>query len=156
MGKRVKIVSHRDLVIRAGQYLSGTCNCNPVFTEKGSAKVREAPDAIGWTSSSCYIIECKISFEDLLADAKKPSRIDQETGMGNYRFYLLTNDVYEKISDNIDQYILRKWGILIHQSGDMAYRRRLKIRDAVLLRSNMLAEKSFLRSRILEIQRFGK
>jgi hypothetical protein len=148
-----KDVSHADLVIRASRYLSGYCNCNPVFTEQGSAQAREMPDAIGWTTSKCYVIECKTCVADCTADKIKPSRKDENAGLGDFRFYLLTLKLFERIEQKLDLYIPEKWGILIH---DIPYCRRMKFREAKPCQSNVQAEIQFLRSRILEIQRFGK
>lgn len=45
----------------------------------------ERCDAVLFTSSSCFMVETKISRSDFLADFKKQHR--QEGGVGNYRYY---------------------------------------------------------------------
>lgn len=43
-------MKHKDLVFLAKQWLIKSKSCNPVFTERGSAKNSEFPDAVGWNS----------------------------------------------------------------------------------------------------------
>lgn len=69
--------AHDNLVKLAAQWLLRAKQCRPVFTEMGSAKTRERPDAIGWNSSGSIIVECKTSLEDLRRDARKPFRMMQ-------------------------------------------------------------------------------
>lgn len=47
----------------------------------------ETPDVIGFGKRDSYLIECKISHTDFLADKHKPYR-ENGNGMGNYRWYL--------------------------------------------------------------------
>lgn len=50
----------------------------------------EVPDAIGWTQSGrlSYLVECKASRGDFLADKKKPHRQPDGKGMGCYRYFM--------------------------------------------------------------------
>ena len=147
---------HNNLVQRAKLYLIRTCGCNPVFTEQGSARGHEIPDVIGWKSGLCTIIECKVSLGDLKADQKKIHRRNPQLGMGNYRFYMVTPELWEtSLKKRINEMIEDHWGVLV--GGKITYRHcRIKMRNARMMKSNIEAERDFLRSRILEIQRFGK
>jgi hypothetical protein len=49
---------------------------------------REFPDAIGWRSYESYLVECKVSRADFLADLKKPHRVNPDWGMGDRRYYM--------------------------------------------------------------------
>ncbi|KKL27284.1 hypothetical protein LCGC14_2386720, partial [marine sediment metagenome] len=69
-------MSHDELVKLAKQWLLSARQCNPVFSEKGSAKSGEMPDVIGWSSAGSFVVECKISKADFIVDAKKDFRIN--------------------------------------------------------------------------------
>jgi len=60
-----------------------------VFSEIVSIQA-ETPDAIGWrnSASESFLVECKVSRTDFLADRRKPFRRCPEQGMGLYRYYL--------------------------------------------------------------------
>jgi hypothetical protein len=64
---------HETLCVRARRWLSGTRQCNPVFSNIASCG--EIPDAIGWSSryqwAGSTVIECKTSVSDFYADKKK-------------------------------------------------------------------------------------
>jgi hypothetical protein len=80
-------VTHADLVVRATKWLKNTIGCGFVLTELSTASM-ETPDAIGWTSVTSYLVECKTSRSDFLADRKKLFRAYPEQGMGVYRYYM--------------------------------------------------------------------
>ena len=48
----------------------------------------EIPDVIAWKSGFSFLIECKNSRSDFLADKKKHFRVNPYIGMGNYRLLL--------------------------------------------------------------------
>ncbi|MDI7491682.1 MULTISPECIES: hypothetical protein [Cronobacter] len=48
----------------------------------------EQADAIGFRNGASCLIEAKCSRADLLADRKKPFRIEPEKGMGDWRFFI--------------------------------------------------------------------
>lgn len=75
--------SHSDLVKIAEKWLKKRCGV--VFTELYSMNA-EIPDAIGFTSMTSILIECKTSRRDFVNDFKKPHR--WTNGMGEFRFYL--------------------------------------------------------------------
>lgn len=48
----------------------------------------EQADAIGFRNGASCLIEAKCSRSDLLADRKKPFRVEPEKGMGDWRFMI--------------------------------------------------------------------
>ncbi len=140
-------ITHSQLVKDAAHWLRCAKNCNPVFTEKGSANIGEMPDAIGFTAKSSIVVECKVSKSDLYADRKKPHRT--EGGMGNCRYYLLTRELYEECKD----FDFRGWGVVITERGQVC---QVRGKGSAEFESCLAAERTFLRSRILEVQRFGR
>jgi hypothetical protein len=81
-------MTHAELVARASRWLTGM-GCPIVFAELVTL-ASEQPDAIGWraTGGTSYLIECKSSRSDFLADRKKPHR--QADGMGDFRYFMCT------------------------------------------------------------------
>ena len=81
-------MTHAQLVRRAGQWLRGM-GCGLVFEEL-VALTGEIPDAIGWKDAGriSYLVECKASRGDFLADRKKPHRWDGAKAMGCYRYFM--------------------------------------------------------------------
>jgi len=148
-------MTHKELVKKAKFWLQSAKRCNPVFTEKGSPKAKEFPDAIGWTSGGCFIVECKISLSDLRADSKKECRNESHNGFGNWRYFLLTSQLYEQIQNRINDYIPQGWGIVVLDYNFM-YPRQIRHHGSNLFDSNIIAERDFLRSRIMVIQEFGR
>ena len=136
---------HKQLCEIGKLYLINSRQCNPVFIEKGSAKLSEFPDVIGWNSSECIVIECKTSMQDYYADLKKPHR--EEGGLGNLRYYLVPEEM-----QNIDP--CNGWGLLVARHANV---RPEMIRGKNSLEFKRTHEKEvlFMRSRIMEIQRFG-
>ncbi|EMC4369452.1 hypothetical protein VEL98_001256 [Cronobacter sakazakii] len=55
----------------------------------------EQPDAIGFRNGASCLIEAKCSRADLLADRKKPFRVDPARGMGDWRFFISEPGVVE-------------------------------------------------------------
>jgi len=147
-------ITHKHLVEKAKFYLSSAKQCNPVFTEKGSARIHEYPDVIGWTGNECFVLECKASLSDLKADAKKESRSESGRGLGNRRYYFLPQELYEQIQNKLHECIPKGWGVII--CFDNMNPRQVRHRDSKVFGSNIKAERDFLRSRVMEIQRFGR
>lgn len=79
-------MTHAELVGRAGKWLKGV-GCPLVFTELVTTQ-SEQPDAIGWRNrgSESYLIECKTSRSDFLADRRKPHRMVK--GLGRFRYFM--------------------------------------------------------------------
>jgi hypothetical protein len=67
---------------------------------------REIPDAIGWRSYESYLVECKTSRADFLADLKKPHRVNPDWGMGDRRYYMTPPDLVQP--DELPEH----WGLL--------------------------------------------
>ena len=74
-------IDHTELVQRAFTYLQCSMGCSVVFKER-STSVSECPDAIGFKGGFSYLIECKSSRADFLADKKKHFRKNTSEGMG--------------------------------------------------------------------------
>jgi hypothetical protein len=147
-------ITHAMLVENAKEWLIHSKQCNPVFAEKGCARISEIPDAIGWNADGSIVVECKVSKSDLMADAKKPFRVKPAIGMGRLRYMLLPEELYA-VTDDHD---FRGWGVLTTTTiGQTLLRpRQVRLKRSVEHEYNVLAELNFLRSRILEVQRFGK
>ncbi len=150
----IRDMTHKELVTHARQLLQSRFQCNPVFTEQGSAKISEMPDAIGWSAHDCWVIECKRNLADFRADRKKPHR-QTGNGLGSRRIYLITEALYQETKETLGTYPLHGWGLMIADPPRSPRRRSILI-ESVPHTSDMKAERDFLRSRILEIQRFGK
>ena len=146
-------MTHAELVEKARYWLVVSKGCNPVFLEKGSANHNEFPDAIGWTANACLLVECKSSVADFRADKKKDFRHNGE-GLGDYRYFLMPRTIYEKVKDEMP----KGWGHLVvddvyHSEGRTA--QQVRSQGSVKHTKSYDGEINFLRSRILEIQRFG-
>lgn len=142
--------SHKELVKLGVNYLLSAKQCNPVFAERGSAKTSEMPDIIGWTSNDCIVVECKVSRADLMADFKKPFRTNGK-GLGSRRYYLFTQGVCCDLIQALD---VNGWGLLVFDEGRGV--RQLRFGGSTKFQSNIKAERDYLRSRIMQIQRFGR
>lgn len=66
----------------------------------------EQPDAIGFRNGASCLLEAKCSRSDLLADRKKPFRIDPSKGMGDWRFMISEPGIVE-VAD-----LPEGWGLL--------------------------------------------
>jgi hypothetical protein len=145
-----KIMTHNDLVKKAVVWLKTAQQCNPVFSERGSARIPEVPDAIGFTSTESIVVEVKVSKGDLMADKKKLHRTNGD-GMGNRRYYLMPEDIYQECKGND----WRGWGVAVWSDRSMCVR-QVRGMSSKEFSSNIQKERDFLRSRILEVQRFGR
>lgn len=141
-------LTHKKLTELAKFWLKNSKKCNPVFSEQGSQSFSEMPDAIGFLKDLCIVVECKTSKSDLYADRKKPFR--ESGGLGNLRYYFMTEKLYRECKG----FDWHGWGVVTlkehHGQG-----RQVSGRNSVQFKSNIKNERDFLRSRILEIQRFG-
>ncbi len=81
-----------------------------VVTEIDALGSREKPDVIGFRSTCSVVIEVKVSRSDFRADARKPERRIEGTGLGTYRFYLCPRGLI-----GTDE-LLSGWGLL-HAEG---------------------------------------
>lgn len=83
-------MTHDDLCLRAEKWLRNHIGCGVTFSDRFQAATHngEQPDAIGWRDGLSFLIECKISRSDFLADRKKRFRVEPELGMGDWRFYM--------------------------------------------------------------------
>ena len=98
-------MNHADLVERAARWLQGTVRCGVVSTANYNVG-QSIPDAIGWTSSKSYLVECKASRGDFRRDLKKFHRQYAEHGMGNVRYYLTPPGLL--LPDELPEH----WGLL--------------------------------------------
>lgn len=82
-------MTHAELVERAVRWLRGTAGCPIAFGEVVTL-CPETPDAIGFRDSgaSTYLIECKVSRADFLADRNKAHR-RADRALGLYRYYMV-------------------------------------------------------------------
>jgi hypothetical protein len=146
------MLNHKQLVIRAKEWLRTAKQCNPVFTEKGSAKSNEMPDAIGWNSDGSILVECKTSLIDFKNDSKKSFRKNSKKGMGKRRYYMLTQELYKQLKETA--LIPKGWGVVIAQENGLTRQAHKEFSNK--FKYNMKAELYYLRNRIMEIQNFGK
>lgn len=81
-------MTHADLVQRAGAWLRSK-GCGMVFLEMVTLN-SEIPDAIGWRDSgrTSYLVECKATRADFLADKNKGFRRAEASALGRFRYYL--------------------------------------------------------------------
>ena len=100
-------MTHAELVQRAARWLRNTKRCGVVFTEKECySTAREFPDAIGWRNFESYLVECKTSRSDFLADLKKLHRESPNIGMGDRRYYMTPPELVQP--DEVPKH----WGLL--------------------------------------------
>ncbi len=144
-------MEHNELVNLGRQWLLSAKQCNPVFTEKGSSKTGEMPDVIGWTSQGSFLVECKVLECDLIVDYKKPFRLSPESGMGKFRYYLFTTELYEMVNK---EYLPEGWGVAVVDNNHRVSQVRLKSSKEWVF--NEHAELYYLRNRILEAQQYGR
>ncbi len=140
------MISHKELVNTAFRYLKYSINCSVVFKERvGSTS--ENPDAIGFRMGFSYLIECKASRADFLADKKKLFRKRSNTGMGDERFFMAPIGLLEPSE------IPEGWGLI--EVGEIArkYRRIETTKDSKNFydETNKRAEVSYLSSAIRRI-----
>lgn len=81
-------MTHAELVARAARWLRGTAGCPIVFAEMVTY-CGEQPDAIGFRDRGLgtYLIECKATRSDFLADRHKAHR-HAPRAIGLHRYYM--------------------------------------------------------------------
>ncbi len=104
-------MTHGELVARAQRWLRVTRK-HPVVLSEIGASGYECPDVIGWSNGGCStLIECKVSRSDFLVDGKKTFRKHPEVGMGAFRWYAITSELWEK-SLVIPGDLPERWGLV--------------------------------------------
>ena len=98
--------THNELVLIAAKWVKKSLKFPIVTTELKTTGSREIPDVLAFRSNTSLIIECKTSLIDFKRDFKKPERINQDKGVGNYRLYLAPEGL---IPINL---IPKSWGFL--------------------------------------------
>lgn len=100
-------ISHNELCLIAHSFLKRN-GFKVAFHDRFRAVTQygEQPDAIGFRNGSSCLIEAKCSRADLLADRKKPFRIDPSKGVGDWRFMISEPGIVE-VSD-----LPEGWGLL--------------------------------------------
>jgi hypothetical protein len=113
-----QLITHEQLIIRAKKWLANRCGV--VLTEYKSYSPA-IPDAIGFNHFASYVIECKVSRSDFMADQKKAHRnfINQ---LGNYRYYFCPPNIVcaEDVPD--------PWGLLY-----VLDKKIVKVKEAVFI-----------------------
>lgn len=113
-------VSHELLRKCAVRWLTGTKRCSVVLSELRSLG-SETPDAIGWKGGFSYLIECKVSRSDFLADIHKPHH-RTASGMGCHRYYMVPDSLLS--TEDLTFSHCRGYGLLwVSRQGDV----RLKL-----------------------------
>lgn len=138
-------ISHEELVQTAFAYLRTDAGCSVVFQERVSPGF-EIPDAIGFKSGLSFLIECKASRADFLADKKKAFRKNPALGMGYERYFMAPIGLLEpsEIPDG--------WGLLEVCEMRRKYRRVEKAKEGgQFFERGLIAEVSYLVSAIRRI-----
>ena len=78
-------ITHDDLIKAGVNWFKKDLKSKVILSESRGFG-GEIPDIIAWKSGYSFLIECKASRSDFLADKKKSFR--QSGGMGHYRLYL--------------------------------------------------------------------
>lgn len=106
-------MTHSEIVEAAYRWLKSETECGFALREyKSSRFSKEIPDVVGFDAKGfSYVVECKASRSDFLADAQKFFRLEPEKGMGSYRYYCCPEGMI-KVED-----LPRGWG-LVHVSPD--------------------------------------
>jgi hypothetical protein len=83
--------THEQLRKSAVRWLTVTKRCSVILSELVSSAM-EIPDAVGWKNGFSFLVECKASRSDFLANKHKCC-IRSGRGVGNHRFFLCAEDV---------------------------------------------------------------
>lgn len=83
------VLTHSELVKIAERWLRREKKCGVVLTEFANA-YPETPDALGWDrGGQSHMVECKVSVEDIKADARKVYRQNPANGIGRYKYLMI-------------------------------------------------------------------
>ncbi len=102
------MMTHDELVQRAGIWLKNTKRCRPVLLEKSTMFSIEIPDAIGFVpgTGTTILIECKATKGDFSSDRSKVFRRNLQMGMGTKRYFMVDKDF------EIPGLFPENWGLL--------------------------------------------
>lgn len=104
-------LTHKKCVELCSSWLSNRCG---FVVDECNAYEQEIPDVIGFNHGNTYLIEVKISTADFLRDMKKPFRINEHLGMGNYRYFACPEGLLR--ADHLPP----GWGLInVTYSGDL-------------------------------------
>ena len=96
-----------DALVDKGKRFLKSMGCGVIFGDPWNCPaVDETPDVIGWYDGNSFLIECKASRADFLADAKKSFRANPNLGMGDWRFYMCPEGVIQP--EELPQH----WGLI--------------------------------------------
>jgi hypothetical protein len=140
----IPVIDHEELVKRAFTYLKFSVGCTVVFKER-VASGSENPDVIGFKGGFSYLIECKSSRADFLADKKKHFRKNPDQGMGAERYFMSPVGLLEPSE------IPERWGLLeVYEVPPMCRNRTVKTaKDSeTFLERNLIGEVKYLVSAI--------
>jgi len=110
-------MTHAEVVESAYRWLKSCTKCGVALKEyKSSRFSAELPDVIGFDSDGVsYVIECKVSRADFLADAGKLFRQDPDKGMGSQRYYCCPEKML-----SVEE-MPRLWGLIYVNDEGCAY-----------------------------------
>jgi len=81
--------------------------------------IYETPDLLGFSYNNSILVEVKISLSDLKKDKEKIAR-NRKEGVGEYKYYLFPEKLYEKAL----QHIPEEWGIMLFNKNNRIRKRR--------------------------------
>lgn len=104
-------MKHQDLVEIGYKWVMSRCGV--AFKELDAMTGNsEIPDVIGFNSGESFLIECKATRSDFLADKKKTFRMRPETGMGKFRFFMCPKGLI-----SVDE-LPNNWGLIyVNENG---------------------------------------
>lgn len=104
------MLTHKELVEIGYTWLMKEAKCSFALKEL-RCYTPERPDVLGFcaTTGDSILIECKVSREDFKADLKKWFRSSCHLGMGDYRFYLSSEEI---ITTRDLESLYPPWGLL--------------------------------------------
>ncbi len=132
-------MTHDELVRRAERWMTNYLRCGVVLTE--SHAFGEVPDAIGWKNRSSFLIECKVTRGDFISDAKKAWRKQPSSGMGDFRYFLVPDQLIEL------EELPARWGLLYAYPHIIRIIKAAKKADA-----NMVSERQLLYYNLRRLQ----
>jgi len=98
-----EVMSHSLCVKMAAEYMQKRAE---VVLPEFFSHNAELPDVIAFNGRYSTVIECKVSRGDFLKDKHKPFRINQNSGMGDYRFYCAPKGLIKP------EELPRGWGLI--------------------------------------------